>query len=148
MPDTRTIEEIARSYLGTPFEHQGRTPGEQLDCAGTVICLARAKSYVEPDFDVTNYAQQPDKYSIVAACNEHLVRVGKSQMRSGLIAVMAWDNYPQHLGIVGTYAPDPRHFTLIHALRRPGERGQVIEERIDDARMRLIRHLYRFPEDV
>ena len=31
----------ARSYLRTPYGHQGRMPGVLLDCVGVPICAAR-----------------------------------------------------------------------------------------------------------
>lgn len=142
-------EAIARSYVGTPFVHQGRTPGVALDCAGVVICIARQRGHVAADFDVSNYAQQPDKWSIIEACDEHLMRIRVDEARPGDVLVMAWDSYPQHLGIMGRYSPAPnRRFTCIHAFMRPGEKNaKVTEHPIDNAWLaRCIRRAYRFPE--
>jgi hypothetical protein len=32
------IGDIAKSYIGTPFRHQGRSPHFGLDCAGVLVC--------------------------------------------------------------------------------------------------------------
>ena len=39
------LVETALTYLGTPFRHQGRTPGIGLDCAGLIICSANESGY-------------------------------------------------------------------------------------------------------
>lgn len=140
-------EKIARSYLGTPFVHQGRVPGVGLDCAGLVINVARDLGRVAPDFDVSNYAQQPDKTSIVDACDLYLTRVPKDQAQPGDVIVIAWDRWPQHLGIMGVYALAPEHRTLIHAFQRQGEKkAKVVEHRLTPDLMRRIVRAYRFPE--
>lgn len=146
-------EQIARSYLGTPFVHQGRTPGVGLDCAGLIICVARELGHVPPDFDVSNYAQEPDKTSIVDACDQYLTRISREQSQPGDVIVIAWDRWPQHLGIMGVYAPAPTHRTLIHAFMREGERMEhkrtppvVREHRLTPDLMKKIVRCYRFPE--
>jgi len=140
-------ERIARSYLNTPFMHQGRTPGVGLDCAGLIICTGREMGFLAADFDVSNYAQQPDRDSIVKACDQHLVRVSKDKAQPGDVIVIAWDRWPQHLGIMGTYALHADHRTLIHAFMRPGEKtARVVEHRLTPDLMKQIVRAYRFPE--
>lgn len=143
----RDPETIARSYLGTPFVHQGRKPGVGLDCAGLIIAVARELGLVAPTFDVSNYAQQPDQRSIVEACDSHLVKVNKREARPSDVIVIAWDRWPQHLGIMGTYRLAPAHRTLIHAFMRQGEKdARVVEHRLTPDLMRKIVCAYRFPE--
>lgn len=140
-------EQIARSYLGTPFVHQGRTPHHGLDCAGLIICVARELGHVPPDYDVRNYAQQPDKTSVVDACDEHLIRVPKQDAQPGDVIVIAWDQWPQHLGIMGVYAPAKSHRTIIHAFMKQGEKKPVVtEHRLAPHLMQRIVRAYRFPE--
>lgn len=143
----RSPEEIARSYLGTPFAHQGRTPSQSLDCAGLVICTARERGLVPADFDVSNYAQQPDKTSIVDACDQYLIRVPRDQAEPSDVIVIAWDSHPQHLGIMGVYKPLKTERTLIHAFARQGDKKAcVTEHRLTPDLMRRIVRVYRFPE--
>lgn len=40
MPATGDILSAARLMLGTPYHHQGRTPGVGLDCIGLVMAVA------------------------------------------------------------------------------------------------------------
>ena len=145
----RSPEQIAWGYLGTPFMHQGRMPGVGLDCAGVVICIARERGLVPPDFDVTNYAQQPDQTSIVDACEKYLVRVPRAQAQPSDVLVMRWDRWPQHLGIMGVYPTDPAQRVVIHAFMRPGEKDAAVRyHRIDPNLNRSIVRVYRFPEAV
>lgn len=142
----RSPEQIARSYMGTPFQHQGRTPGVGLDCAGLIICVCRELEIVEPDFDVSNYAQQPDKTSVIDACDKYLVRVKSEEMRPSDVAVIAWDSYPQHLGIVGKYPLGDGILTVIHAFCRQGEKdARVVEHRLAPFMKKQVKRVYRIP---
>lgn len=89
------ILEVARSFLGAPFRHQGRSMWG-LDCAGLVIRVAHRLGLSE--FDTLDYARLPDGASMQALCNEHLVRI--HDPRVGCVALMSIDVHPQHLGIL------------------------------------------------
>lgn len=147
-------EQIALSYVGTPFRHQGRLPRTGtdpggLDCAGVIICVARQMKLVAPDFDVVNYAQQPDKTSIVEACDKYLVRVSRQQAQPSDVLVMRWDAWPQHLGVMGVYPSNPAHRIVIHAFMRPGETDATVRwHRLAPHLMQSIVRVYRFPESV
>ena len=49
----------ARSYVNTPFVHQGRVPGAGLDCAGVVVCAARAAGFELQDGAVYERVPRP-----------------------------------------------------------------------------------------
>jgi cell wall-associated NlpC family hydrolase len=93
----------ARTWIGTPFQHQQRIKGLAVDCAGLVIGVARELGLVPAEFDVTHYSRQPDGVSIQRWCQEHMLCVEQSAMRPGDVVVVAFDVRPQHLGIVGNY---------------------------------------------
>lgn len=140
-------EALARSWIGTPFVHQGRLPGVQLDCAGMIICIARTRGHVPPDWDVPNYAAQPDKSNIVDACEQHLRRIPIADAQPGDVLCIAWDRWPQHLGILGVYAPLRTERTLIHAFARQGERAPVLREhRLTPDLWRHVVSAYTWPE--
>lgn len=51
------LAETVRSYVGTKWVHQGRTPGIALDCAGMIVCAANE---LNVPIDIpTNYARRP-----------------------------------------------------------------------------------------
>ena len=57
--------EAAKSYTGTKFIHQGRTPHVGLDCAGVVICAAQEAGY---DVDAPSvYRRIPRPATLIAA---------------------------------------------------------------------------------
>lgn len=118
------IIEAARSFVGTPYSHQARLPGVALDCVGVVICLARQFRLVAPDFDVTGYQRRADGHTLMHELGAHLVRVDSP--KPGDVVCVAFDQNPQHVGIVGNY----RHggLSIIHAVGRRS--AGVIETRL------------------
>ncbi len=126
------IISIAREWVGTPFRHQGRTPGKWLDCAGLVVCLAECAGYkVE---DVRGYSREPDG-SLRDELERQLVPV-RSGWQPADIILMKYRRDPRHLAIwTGE--------TIIHA---EAVRKQVIEHGINDRHVRRIIAVYRFPE--
>ena len=127
----------ARAHLGTPWVHQGRTPGVALDCAGLVICVARQLGLVSPEMDVTGYSRAPDG-SLPDWCDAHMQRTTAPEL--GGVLVLVCDRQPQHLGIVGDY----RHggWSLIHATNLA---GSVVETRLMFARNLRLVAAYRMP---
>lgn len=131
---------LARSYLGTPFHHQGRLRGVGVDCVGLVLCVARELGVVPQGWDVPGYSRHPDGVELVRHLTERMDAVPDA-MRPGDVVLVAFARHPQHVGIVGDY----RHggLSLIHA---DGLRGHVIETRLMfTAAMRYVA-AYRFRE--
>ena len=118
---------VARSFLGTPFHHRGRSPGVGMDCAGLLICTARALGLVAPDFDVPEYRRAPDG-TLIDWCERYMKRIEREAMRPGDAVALVVDADPQHLGILGDY----RHggLSIIHAASRRDGSGSVIETRL------------------
>jgi cell wall-associated NlpC family hydrolase len=128
------IVRIARTYLGTPFRHQGRVPGRGLDCAGVIVCAARAAGL--PAYDVAAYGRLPTGDSLAhhlasAGCRE----IGVSEVRSGDAYLMRFETDPQHLALVTDLG-------ILHAY---AEIGRVVEHRLDVVWRRRIVAAYRLP---
>lgn len=124
----------ARAEIGTPFAHQGRTPGIALDCAGLVVAVARAIGL--PHNDDTGYGRSPANGLLESALDGQpcLVRVATSE--PGDVLLMRFQGDPQHLGI---YTGE----TIIHAWQIV---DRVCEHRMTAAwRQRVVR-VYRFVE--
>lgn len=128
----------ARACLRTPWVHQGRMPGVALDCAGLVICVARAVGAVSPDFDVNGYARQPDG-TLLEVCDRLMTRISAPELGAVVVAAIADD--PQHLGILTDY-PHGAGFGFIHACTA---RRMVIEHRYMPTSNFRVRRLYRLP---
>lgn len=126
----------ARALIGTPFHHQGRSPGVGMDCAGVPITVARALGIVAPVFDVTGYARIPDGRSLQAACEAAMTRI--DHLEPAAVVLVAWlRGAPQHLGIVVTRDDEPGAWFMVHAESR--RHGRVMETRLQFGRaMRLV----------
>lgn len=129
----------ARSLLGTPYQHMGRSPGVALDCAGVLICVARACGLVGPDFDVPAYRRRPDG-TLLDWCDAHMRRIPSSEMRAGDAVVIATDSLPQHLALLGDYRG--RGHSIIHASEKA--KG-VIETRLLFSRALRLVAAYALP---
>lgn len=122
----------ARSALGTPFRHQGRTLAG-LDCAGLVahVCITLGVDYVDRE----GYARRPSNGQIEETLDAqpNIERVtGKPQ--AGDVLLMRFTGEPQHLAI---YA-DPN---IIHSYETV---GKVCEHILDGKWARRIVRVYRF----
>lgn len=128
----------ARTWLGTTWVHQHRSR-DGVDCAGLVICVARALGIVPADFDLNGYSRRPDG-SLIDICDAHMLRISQRDMQPGDVLVVAIERDPQHMGIVGDY----RHggLSLIHAASTP---GKVIETRLMFARNQIFCGAYALP---
>lgn len=133
----------ARSYLGTPFVHQGRVRGHGVDCVGLPICIARTFGMVAPGLDVTGYPRSPDGRTLLATADKYMTRIERSEMTVGDVLVLRFDALPQHMGIVGDYLHGG--LSLIHALGTPDGKGRVVEHHLNDATMKRYVAAYRLP---
>lgn len=66
------IIESARSFLGTPFRHQGRARGIGVDCIGLIVCAARGAGIDVSDR--TDYPLQPIPSELLAGFGANLDR--------------------------------------------------------------------------
>lgn len=118
----------ARTWIGTPYEHQHRAKGHAVDCVGLVIGVARELGLVAPEFDVNAYERRPDGRELLAQCARYLTPVPLGAMQPGHVLALVLRHDPQHLGIVGDYVHGG--LSLIHAFGRVGGGGRVEEWRL------------------
>ena len=129
------ILSAARSVLGVPFRHQGRSL-RGLDCVGLLLYVADrlGVEYV----DVSGYSRRPGGGLLEATFEEHidngiLLRVAISDMQPGDFLMMRFGNDPQHLAI----------FTGENIIHSYQNAGKVCEHILDDKwRARIVR-VYR-----
>ena len=113
------IERHARTLLHTPYQHQGRTAGKELDCIGVIILTGKLAGVIEPDFDFCNYPRDPDG-KLEKMLDLHCEPLETVQL--GAIALFALDAIPHHCGIITNYATGDG---LLHALDSVGCRRVV-----------------------
>ena len=113
----------ARSWLRTPWRHQGRRKGLGCDCIGHIICTAKACGLLPAEFDVQGYSPFPDPPKMRKYLSEFLDPVRGADKRGGDVLWLMPRHVPQHLAI---YTFDD---TIIHAIDR--QRG-VREHRLEN----------------
>lgn len=126
----------AKSAIGTPFRHQGRTL-RGLDCAGLAIHCAQAAGIAT--YDETDYPRQPGGGRLEAAFDKQpeLKRINVSEMMPGDVLLMTFEGQPQHVAIAGNNG------TIIHAYETL---GRVVEHGLNDFWRKRIVRAYRFVE--
>jgi cell wall-associated NlpC family hydrolase len=117
MPERIVAE--ARSWLGVPWRHQGRSRAG-IDCVGLVVMVARALELSE--HDSTGYGRHAEGQALVAEFRDHMDGIALGAARPGDVLIFAERAYPCHCGILSERLDHP-HLVHAHALRR-----QVIEE--------------------
>lgn len=95
MTNQAQLIEIARSYIGTPFRHQGRLPGTALDCAGLIVCSALAAGLNAKD--VRGYSREPDGSSLQSTIESQMIRVYK--WMPGDLLLMRYYRDPRHVAL-------------------------------------------------
>lgn len=127
----------ARTWIGTPWIHQGRLKGIATDCVGVVICVPRALGLMPPDFDITGYARDPQPQVMIGYLELYLDRVEPGDQpvaptphasrlppgaRGGDVLLVVPRRVPQHLQIL-TFDG-----TVIGAIdRRRGVREHILD---------------------
>jgi cell wall-associated NlpC family hydrolase len=94
----RLIADAARTFVGTPFVHQGRQPGVGLDCAGVVLCAAWEAGLTLPE--VADYGRLPKVEHLVASLGERARAVEVGYLAPGDVLLFAWrSGQPAHFAV-------------------------------------------------
>lgn len=127
----------ARSWVGTPFRHQGRVKGKCVDCAGHIARVGAVTK--RTTFDTTQYSRQPNPRRMRAILNRELVPIAITEARGGDVFFMAYNSrHPRHLAIFTGES-------IIHAYE---DIGFCVEHRFTDEWRRRVRAAYRYPEPL
>lgn len=118
----RAVVEAARACVGTPFLHQGRTPGVGLDCVGLVRWPQVAVAADDSDFRA--YGRTPNPSRMGLLLNRHFDAISPSDARPGDILWFRIAGDPQHLAI----------FT-----------GETIIHAVSNGPCAVVEHGYRHP---
>ena len=125
----------ARGLIGTPFAHQGRTPGVAMDCGGVVVHLLGLMGIA---YDVDGYSRLPDGDSLIRVVDGALERIARDAYRPADVVAVRISRHPQHLALVTDYG-------LLHAWQRVWSPASVVEHTLtDDWRARIVA-AWQFP---
>ena len=125
----------ARTWLGVPWRHQGRSRAG-VDCAGLVVLVARALELA--DHDSTAYGRRAQGQGFVEHFRGHMDGIAVTQAKPGDVLVFADQTYPCHCGFLTERLGRP-HLLHAHATRR-----QVIEESYAGEWPAKIKFAFRF----
>jgi cell wall-associated NlpC family hydrolase len=122
------------SLEGTPYQHQGRTPGVAMDCVAPLVCGAVRFGHKPPGFDFNGYSREPDG-SLKALLDANLVPIERDRLQVGDAVLNGFRlEQPRHLAIIVGEAFD--QWVMLHASSVVG--------RMQQERIQYNRRLYRF----
>ncbi len=136
---------VARSWLGVPFAHQGRSRAG-VDCLGLLVMVAKDLNLSfhgenATQVDELHYSHRPDVMRLEAGLRRYLLPVKCEDMALADILLMRIDGAPQHLGIISDYA-DGTCFGLIHAY---APARKVVEHHLAEYWQAEIAQVFRLP---
>ena len=151
MPTVADLLRVARSWLGTPFEHQGRQKGVRCDCIGLIIETCREVGLVEAaglpvGWDHVGYGRFPDSYGMTLHLLAYLTPVPRTAMRAGDVALFrTTSGQPAHMGFLADGATP---LSLVHAFNARTQRmARVQEHRFSGYWLGCLHSVYRLPLD-
>lgn len=121
----------ARSYLGVPWRHQGRSRVRGLDCAGLIVVIGHDLGL--HSHDTTDYQREPNGTLFVSHFREALDEINLADAGHGDVVLMRDSLYPCHCGILTT---DKGKTMLLHAAA--GRRRVYEEPYVGDLRDRSV----------
>ena len=125
MINRQDIIDQARSMIGTPWRHQGRQPGEGLDCIGLIVCVMRNLGVTITDNPT--YGRAPIPSQFIEAVRAHVPEKPIVCKEPGDMLLIAPGKVLQHACI---YLGNDM---IIHA-----QDGSVVSERrLDDWEYRI-----------
>lgn len=135
IPDIANFVEEARSFIGTPYLHQGRVKGEGVDCVGVLIGSAKASGFLPDAYDPGAYDLLNDGALLLNELGVYADQIEYGDAAEGDVIVFRTPD-PQHAGVM-TVRGDERY--VIHALSRKG----VVEHRIDERWAKRVESVWR-----
>lgn len=152
----QTIIDAARTLLGTPHQHLGRSPEKAIDCIGHLVLTAQAVGAQHQDMVAykkrgtgSGLILEMDKqikfgWEIVDGQPGYQIDMKPSILEPGNVVVL-WirsRKQPTHCGILSTL--EEGHLGLIHTYS--GGPSKVVEHNVDSRWEERIVKSYRFPE--
>lgn len=132
MATRRQIIAEARTWLGTPFHHQGRLKGVGVDCAGVVIGVAKVLNIV--DVDITGYSRLPSGDLLKKHLRENMIEIDIADAKAGDVLLFSFDRDPQHVAFLTDVG-------ILHAYMQV---KKCIEHSFDDVWKSRVRGAFKF----
>lgn len=145
MTTRQEIVDEARSYVGTPFHHQGCAPGVGIDCIGVLRALGKrfdlkGSAELEASRALLAYGPDPDP-KLLLECERFMVRITWQDLGLGDVLMMKTlysRGQPKHFAVVSRLNP----IYIIHAWAYV--KSAVVENRLDDKLRGRVLACFRF----
>jgi cell wall-associated NlpC family hydrolase len=134
MVDKEKFIEIARSWLGTKWQHDQQVKGIGVDCVNFLMAVATEYGCDLPAIP-KNYDRMSRNNEIVDYIADNFDIIPKQSMNTTDIAIFKVSGYSTHVGII----TEP--YKLIHACNKT---GYVIEHNLDGVWLRRLDSVWRF----
>lgn len=147
-----TIVREARSMLGTPFRHMGRSPGVRLDCGGMVSAVGHRLGI--PHETLARYSPRPGRSRLMLHLDRYMWHGGVglpepapsiSDARPGMVALFRLPGFAldSHCGVVASWQTAAgTELSLVHAYI---DAGRVVESALAGRWASLLVKLYDYP---
>lgn len=124
------VQRIARTWLGVPFLHQGRSR-QGVDCGGLLLCVGEEAglSLIHPG----TYSMSPEPNLVLDAITANCDRIALLEIMPGDVLHFSFAGEPRHVGIASDIG-------VIHAWAKP---KKVVEHRLDEIWLRRLMGTYR-----
>ncbi len=129
----------ARTWLETPFHHQGRRKGIGVDCGGVPVGVAQALGLTYADS--SGYSRIPSGGKFRALLLESLIPIKREEVLPGDMMSFAFVTEEQHIAIVSQLDP----VRIIHAWE---DIGKCVENDLDHVWEKRLRGCWRYKEMV
>lgn len=147
------IIEFARSWKGTPWQHQGNVKGLGADCEGFVEGVFREAGFVEVIDIVHNWRRREDGSLMIALLQSNLDFIAGSSEREPIdmsealpADILAFcdpalrePNIPRHLAIY----TGKRHDNVHYIIHMGDEQHGIVEHRMDQRWLRRTHSIWR-----
>jgi len=124
----------ARTWLETPFHHQGRVKGVGVDCIGVVGLVGVYFGFLKEADIPNNYAHSPNASMMQKQLEKHLQKIRIEEAGIGDILHFCFDREPQHVGFLTDVG-------LLHAYAQV---RKCVEHSYDATWQSRVRGAYRF----
>lgn len=140
MDKANHIIAIAKTYIGTPYHHQGRVKGAGIDCCGLIINVAQELGL--SNYDLDGYSPTADGVELLAEFQANCPVRDLSEIQLGDILIFKVRHHPQHCGILSELNGED---SLIHAYSTI---GRCVEHRLEEFWRSRIVAAFQFPEKL
>lgn len=121
----------ARSWIGVPFRHQGRSR-RGVDCVGLPIMIGESLGLLPPRFEITDYGRLPS-LELAARVQSHCQPIPAAV--PGSLIVIAWTKIAAHVAICTGE-------TMIHSYESV---GRVVEHGYRGRWVRMTHSVWALP---